>query len=153
VVLAAARFPGLVPLAQSEPLDFARAIHVNLTAPWLLLQACLPLLDRAADPAIVFVLDDVERVGRAYWNGYGIAKHGVGALAAMLASELENSSVRVHALLPPPLRTALRARAYIAEDPGALPTPDALAPAFAYLLAAHGATVRGRVLDLRTACP
>jgi NAD(P)-dependent dehydrogenase (short-subunit alcohol dehydrogenase family) len=149
VVLAAARFTGLVPLAQSEPLDFARAVHVNLTAPWLLLQACLPLLARSDDPSLVFVLDDAARAGRAYWGGYGIAKQALAALAAMLASEQENSPLRVHGLLPPPLRTALRARAYIAEDPGTLPVPEVLAPAIVYLLGSDGRPARGRVLDLR----
>ena len=40
----AAEFPGLTPLAQTDPAAFARAIHVNLTARWWLTQACLPLL-------------------------------------------------------------------------------------------------------------
>lgn len=151
IVLAAARFIGLVPLAQSEPIDFLRAVHANLTAPWLLVQSCLPLLLRSADPSVVFLLEDAERVGRAYWGGYGVAKQGLAALAAMLASETENSPLRVHGLLPPPLRTALRARAYFAEDPATLPEASSLAPAFAYLLGAEGRVARGTVLDLRSA--
>lgn len=150
VVLAAARFIGLVPLAQGEPLDFLRAVHANLTAPWLLVQACLPLLLRAPDPSVVFLLEDEARVGRAYWGGYGVAKQALASLAAMLASETENSALRIHGLLPPPLRTALRARAYFAEDPGTLPEPATLAPAFAYLLGPDGRAARGAVLDLRT---
>ena len=150
IVLAAARFTGLIPLAQSEPLEFLRSIHVNLTAQWLLLQSCLPLLARADDPSVVFVLEDAARVGKAYWGGYGVARHALAMLATMLASESENSPLRVHGLLPPPLRTALRARAYIAEDPTALPAPDALAPAITYLLGPDGREARGCVLDLRT---
>lgn len=149
VVLAAARFTGLVPLGQSEPLEFLRAVHVNLTAQWLLLQACMPLLAKSADPAVVFVLEDERRAGRAYWGGYGVAKQALAALAGMLASETENSPLRVHALLPPPLRTALRARAYIAEDPSSVPEPAVLAPALTYLLGPDGRGARGRALDLR----
>ena len=46
----AAEFRGLTPLEHQDPAQFARAIHVNLTAPWWLLQACLPLLRQAPDP-------------------------------------------------------------------------------------------------------
>lgn len=44
VLHCAAEFRGLTPLEHLDPAAFARAIHVNLTAPWWLLQACLPLL-------------------------------------------------------------------------------------------------------------
>ena len=43
----AANFRGLTPLALTDPADFARAVHVNLTARWWLTQACLPLLGAA----------------------------------------------------------------------------------------------------------
>src|SRR6478672_10167830 len=50
----AAEFRGLTPLLHTDPAAFARAIHVNLTAPAWLTQACLPLLLRAPDAAVVF---------------------------------------------------------------------------------------------------
>ena len=36
----AAEFRGLTPLSHTDPADFARAIHVDLTARWWLTQAC-----------------------------------------------------------------------------------------------------------------
>jgi len=51
----AAEFTGLKPLEATPPEEFVRNLHVNLTAPWLLTQACLPLLRKAADSAVVFV--------------------------------------------------------------------------------------------------
>ncbi|MGH8078709.1 MAG: SDR family NAD(P)-dependent oxidoreductase, partial [Lysobacter sp.] len=84
VLHCAAEFPGLTPLLQTDPAAFARAIHVNLTAPWWLSQACLPLLSKAPDAALVFAMDDPARVGQAYWGGYGVAQHGLASLVGML---------------------------------------------------------------------
>lgn len=142
----AAEFRGLTPLQATDPADFARAVHVNLTAPWWLTQACLPLLHQAADAAVVFTLDEAQRVGSAYWGGYGVAQHGLAALLAMLHAELANGPVRVSALQPGPMRTGLRARAY-AEDASteAAAAPEAYARDCVTLLSPAGAARRGQV--------
>jgi hypothetical protein len=57
--------------------------------------------------------------------------------------------VRVHALLPPPMRTALRRTAYFGENSLQLPLPESIAEAVVYLLGADGAAARGKVLDMR----
>jgi NAD(P)-dependent dehydrogenase (short-subunit alcohol dehydrogenase family) len=109
----AAEFRGLTPLEHTDPVAFARALHVNLTAPWWLTQACLPLLKSSGAGAVVFALDDPARVGQAFWGGYGIAQHGLAALVDMLQAEQANSTLRIEALRPGPMRTSLRARAYV----------------------------------------
>jgi NAD(P)-dependent dehydrogenase (short-subunit alcohol dehydrogenase family) len=142
----AAEFKGLTPLANTDPADFARALHVNLTARWWLTQACLPLLSRSPDAAVVFALDDAARVGQAYWGGYGIAQQGVAALVRMLAAELANSTVRVSGLQPGPMRTPLRARAYAADEDRAARDAAAYAQACIHLLSPAGAAHRGEVV-------
>ncbi|HEY5850345.1 MAG TPA: SDR family NAD(P)-dependent oxidoreductase [Lysobacter sp.] len=141
----AAEFAGLTPLAQTDPAAFARAIHVNLTAPWWLTQACLPLLGKASDAAVVFVLDDPARIGKAYWGGYGVAKQGLAGLVGMLHGELANTGVRVAGLQPGPMRTALRAKAYVEENDRSAAEPSAYAAACVTLLSQAGAAHRGRV--------
>lgn len=141
----AAEFRGLTPLQHADPAAFARALHVNLTAPWWLTQACLPLLLRAPDAAVVFALDDAARVGGAYWGGYGIAKQGLDALLRMLHAELANTNVRVSGLQPGPMRTALRERAYADDAPHAARAPEAYADDCVALLSPAGAAHRGRV--------
>ncbi|RPE81100.1 SDR family NAD(P)-dependent oxidoreductase [Vulcaniibacterium tengchongense] len=145
VLHCAADFPGLTPLARTDPAAFARAIHVNLTAPWWLSQACLPLLGRAGDAALVFVLDDPARVGQAYWGGYGVAKHGLAGLVGILHEELRNGPVRVAGLQPGPMRTALRARAYVEDADRAARDPADYAEACVTLLSPAGAAHRGRI--------
>jgi len=145
ILHAAAEFRGLTPLANTEPEDFVNALHVNVGAPFLLTRACLPLLRRAPDSAIVFVLDDLARIGRAYWGGYAVAKHALDGMVKVLADELENSPVRVSALQPGPMQTPLRAKAFMTEAPGKWPQAAAYADACVHLLSAAGADRRGQV--------
>ncbi|MFC3816499.1 SDR family NAD(P)-dependent oxidoreductase [Lysobacter sp. GCM10012299] len=145
VLHCAAEFTGLTPLAQTDPAVFARAIHVNLTAPWWLTQACLPLLGKAPDASVVFVLDDPARIGKPYWGGYGAAKQGLAGLVGILHGELANTSVRVAGLQPGPMRTALRAKAYVEDNDRAAIEPAAYAPACVTLLSPAGAAHRGQV--------
>jgi NAD(P)-dependent dehydrogenase (short-subunit alcohol dehydrogenase family) len=145
----AAEFRGLTPLEHTDPGNFARALHVNLTAPWWLSQACLPLLKQSADAALVFALDDVTRVGQAYWGGYGVAQHGLVSLVGMLHAELATSSVRVSALQPGPMRTELRAKAYVEDDSRQSRDPDDYAGACVTLLSSAGIAHRGTVWSLR----
>lgn len=148
VLYCAADFAGLTPFEHADPAAFARAVHVNLTAPAWLAQACLPLLRQRDDAALVFTVDDPARVGRAYWGGYGAAQHGLRGLIAALHDELANSPVRVSGLQPGPMRTALRARAYSIDEDGMARDPVACAAAAVELLSAQGIAHRGTVLDL-----
>lgn len=146
----AAHFNTLQPFVQIEPLEWARAQHVNVTAPLWLTQACLPLLAASSDAAVVFVFDDPLRMGKAYWGAYGVAKHALQGLASIVHEETESSSVRTHAVLPPPLRTALRRAAYYGEDTMAQPDPASAGAALAWLLGPDARALRGKTLDLRS---
>ncbi|MBU6199186.1 MAG: SDR family NAD(P)-dependent oxidoreductase [Xanthomonadaceae bacterium] len=148
IVHAAAHFESLQPAADIEADEWLRGIHVNVSAPFLLTQACLPLLRVAAQASVVFVLDDPERMSRAYWGAYGVAKHALAGLVSILRAEWESTFVRAHALLPAPMRTRLRGAAYYGENALDLPLPDATADAVVYLLGADGATAQ-TTLDLR----
>ena len=145
VLHCAAEFRGLTPLAHTDPAAFARAIHVNLTAPWWLTQACLPLLSKADDAAVVFSLDDLQQTQQAFWGGYGVAQHGLAALVSMLHAELANGPVRVSALQPGPMRTGLRAKAFVEEDDRIARDPAVYADACVILLSNAGSVHRGQV--------
>ena len=149
VLHCAAEFRGLTPLEHTDPANFARAVHVNLTAPWWLSQACLPLLKQAPDAALVFALNDMEQVGKAYWGGYGLAQSALGAMVGMLHAELATSSVRVSALQPGPMRTSLRAKAYADDEDLQARDPADYADACVTLLAPAGAAHRGQIWSAR----
>jgi NAD(P)-dependent dehydrogenase (short-subunit alcohol dehydrogenase family) len=149
IVHAAASFTGLTPIAMHKPDDWLRALHVNVSAPFALTQACMPLLTQASDSAVVFVLDNPELLQRAHWGGYGVSKAALERFVAILHDETDSSPMRTHAVLPAPMRTALRRQAYFGEDIMQRPSPDATAAAIIYLLGAQAAAARGTVLDLR----
>lgn len=145
VLHCAAEFRGLTPLPHLDPAEFARSLHVGLTAPWWLTQAVMPLLLRAPDAAVVFTLDSPERVGGAYWGGYGVSQFGLQGVVRILHAELARGPVRVAGLAPGPMRTPLRARAFVEEDDRIAADPAHYAAACVELLSPAGAVHRGGV--------
>lgn len=106
----------LTSIAQYPPLEWVRVMQVNLNAPMLLTQACLPLLQHNETPAIVFIGDEQRQ---AFWGAYGVAKTGLAGLADILRAELDGRMpIRVEMVYPGPMRTQMRANAF----PGALAT-------------------------------
>ena len=149
IVHCAVAFPGLAPLAHLEPDDWVRTVHVNLTAPFLVTRACLPLLQRVPDAAVVFVGDAPGRRARAYWGAYEVSKFGVEGLAGVLAEEVESAGTpRVVCVSPGPMRTGLRRRAFPAEPPDAAPDPDAVAGALLFALDPAASIVHGASVDI-----
>ncbi len=139
---------GLRPLRLSEANDFTRLVRVNLLAPWLLTQACLPLLDKAPDPSIVFTLDQYAQ--RAYWGAYGVAKAGLDGLVAILAEELEGDhTIRVNGIDPGPVETRMRRQNYPGEAGGVQVSPVEIASPFVYFLGADSQRATGRIVCLR----
>ncbi len=147
VLHCAASFSGLTPLENTDPAAFARSIHINLTARWWLTQACLPLLRRSNDSAVVFALDAPSRTVQAYWGAYGLAQSANASLVGMLHAELAASTVRVAGLAPGPMRTALRSKAYVEEEDGLARDAALYAPACVELLSPAGVEHRGKVWE------
>ncbi|MBK1640750.1 YciK family oxidoreductase [Chromatium okenii] len=124
----AAFAPYLSRIDDYEATEWERVLRINLTAPFLLTQVCLPLLRAAPNAAVVFTTDRVGRNGKAYWGAYAAAKFGIEGLAQVLADESSASGhLRVSIVDPGIVRTALRAHLYPGEDPHTHPTPDTIA--------------------------
>jgi NAD(P)-dependent dehydrogenase (short-subunit alcohol dehydrogenase family) len=143
----AAFAPFLSRIDDYDPREWDRVLRINLTAPFLLTQACLPLLRAAPDASVVFTADRVGRLGLAYWGAYCAAKFGIEGLMQTLAAETEaGGKLRVNSLDPGILRTGLRARLYPGEDPHDLPAPETSVPRYLYLLGPDGRGVTGQAL-------
>ncbi|MCU7916979.1 MAG: YciK family oxidoreductase [Candidatus Thiodiazotropha sp. (ex Epidulcina cf. delphinae)] len=132
-----------------DPETWNKVIQVNLTAAFLLTQACLPLLRRSDDASIIFTSDQVGRKGKAYWGAYGVSKFGLEGLMQTLADELEESQIRVNSIAPGPTQTALRAWAYPGEDPSRLPLPESIVGNYLYLMGPDSQNVNGQALSAR----
>ena len=146
VLHCAAEFKGLTPLVHTDPADFARALHVGLTARWWLTQACLPLLSRSPGASVVFAIDDLPLTGHAFWGGYGLAQQALAALIPMLQAEVGEAGPRISGFQPGPMRTPLRGRAFVADQDRDAKDPAVYAPACVELLSPAGAAYRGTIL-------
>lgn len=144
----AALLGSLSPMAHQDIDLWFKVMQVNLNAPFLLTRACLGLLMQAPDASIVFTSDQVGRNGRAYWGAYGVSKAGIEGMSQILAQELEaNTQVRVNTLDPGAVRTRMRTLAYPGENALANILPEAVMPAYLYLLGPDSRGVTGQQFE------
>ena len=136
-------------IEQYEVADWQRVMHVNLTVPFLLTQALLPLLRQSPDPSIIFTSSGVGRVGKAFWGAYSVSKFGTEALSQILADENRHTPLRVNCINPGPTRTGMRLAAYPAEDRDALKRPEDILATYVYLLGPDSKDVTGQSLDVQ----
>ncbi|RFA27811.1 YciK family oxidoreductase [Alkalilimnicola ehrlichii] len=145
----AATLGRLAPLELSDVGLWFSTMQVNLTAPFLLTQALLPLMRKGEHGSILFLGDSVGRRGKAYWGSYGVAKFGLEGLMQILAEEVASStSLRVNSIDPGPVRTNLRNTAYPAENKDRLPEPEDIVGAMLYLFSPEGRNLHGEMLRI-----
>jgi NAD(P)-dependent dehydrogenase (short-subunit alcohol dehydrogenase family) len=122
-------------------------MQVNVTAQFLMTQALMPALKKAAHASILFTSSGVGRKGRAFWGPYSVSKFATEGLAQVMADEYEGSNVRINVINPGATRTSMRARAYPAEDRNKLKTPAEIMPTYLYLMSDASRDVNGQSLD------
>ena len=134
----------LTPLEHFDLRLWNHILHVNLTAPLLLTNACLPLLKKAKSASIVFTTANVGFKGQAYWGAYAISKAGCSNLADIMAEELEvNTNIRVNTIDPGTVRTRMHSLAYPGDDGANLPGPKDITTVYLYLLGPDSEGVTG----------
>lgn len=150
VICAAGRLHGLTPIEQFEPEEWLRTLQVGVNAPFLLLQALMPALRASTlDPTVLFFVDEIERATRAYWGAYGVAQAALRALIGISANEWESEGVRTLGLLPAPLASAFRRKAFVGEPIDGLVQPVRYAQLATWVLAHAPAAWSGSVVDAR----
>jgi NAD(P)-dependent dehydrogenase (short-subunit alcohol dehydrogenase family) len=151
VLHSAVEFSGFTPLALQGTKDWGHTLNVNLNAPFLLNRVLLPVLQKSEHAAIVFTSDSSARSAVAYSGAYGVSKIALEGLALILAEELESfNKIRVNILIPGPVDSPLRKRAYPAEDKGKLPKMESLDAVYSYLFGKQSMGVTGQTVDART---
>jgi len=147
LVHCAASLGQLAPAVHQDLKTWGETLHINLTAAFLLTQACLPLLQQTTSQSFIIFTTDSNQ-NKAYWGAYGISKAGLENLCQQLSKELEaENKVRVCCLDPGQTRTALHARAYPAKDPKQLPEAAAVVPAYLYLASPHSVHLNGQCVN------
>ena len=141
--------------------EWERVLAVDLTAPFKVIRAALPLL-KASRGCIVNLASVAGIQGQAYTAAYSAAKGGLVAFTKALAVELAPDGVRANCVCPGGVDTPLLAQARFPDDSdprlidrltgpldGAmLATPEAVADAVAWLASPAAATVTGIALPM-----
>lgn len=125
-------------------------LKVNVTAQFMMTKALLPALLEAAHPSVVFTSSGVGRQGRANWGAYAVSKFATEGMAQVLADEYENTHLRVNVINPGATNTAMRSRAYPAEDKSKLKTPADIMNTYLYLMCDDSIATTGESLDAQT---
>jgi len=148
LVHAAALLGDRTPLEQYDVPMWCKVLHVNLTAPFILTQVMLPALRKSRDASVIFVSSGVVKRARPFWGAYAVSKAGLESVRAMWFEELEGeANIRFNSVNPGPMRTAMRAAAYPAEDPNTVPTAESVTSPFLYLLSERGRGIDGQFID------
>jgi NAD(P)-dependent dehydrogenase (short-subunit alcohol dehydrogenase family) len=126
-VLGPSPLPGLA----GYPIDELRRVYeVNVVAPLALIQAVLPRLSEGA--VIVNVTSDAAVEAYEGWGGYGSSKAALDQLTAVLAAE--HPDLRVYAVDPGDMRTAMHQQAFPGEDISDRPLPEVSVPGLTELI-------------------
>lgn len=131
------------PVEQYDSELWYKVMQVNLNAPFLMTQALLPLMSKTADASIIFTVDDKLT---AYWGAYGVSKAAIIGFMKILADEKDSDNLlKVNAIDPGAVKTALRMKAFPGEDPNQLAKPEDIMDTYLYLMAADSKDETGKV--------
>jgi NAD(P)-dependent dehydrogenase (short-subunit alcohol dehydrogenase family) len=145
------------PLEDWMAADWARSLAVNLTAPFLAVQAAAQALRASGNASVILTASTGALRGHAQMHAYHATKSGLLGLARSLADELGPDGVRVNALLPGFVDTPFNAPFWASQaDPDAaeraleqsIPlrrqgTPEDVAGVVAFLASPASAYVTG----------
>ncbi|MEQ1900191.1 MAG: SDR family NAD(P)-dependent oxidoreductase [Devosia sp.] len=117
----------LTPVGHIEPKDFDQVMALNVTANYRLIRSFDLLLRQSEAGRALFISSGIVAASVPYFGIYTTTKMALDGLVRVYAAEMANTSVRVNAFNPGPLRTALRAKAIPGEDPMTLEPPSVVA--------------------------
>lgn len=119
----AIEFSGLTEFVHYEATRWLKEMQINLNSPIFLTQALIPLLKQSKG-SILFTLENMQTIAKAYWGAYGTTKAALEHFAKSLKEELEGFQIKVHTITPRPMKTQLRAKAWPAENTAHLALPE-----------------------------
>lgn len=135
--------------------DWSRILAVNLSGPFLCTKAAVPLMREHAGGAIVNITSISAVRASTLRSAYGTSKAGLAHLTKQLAVELASLGIRVNAVAPGPVDTAMARAVHTAEIRAdyhdAIPLnryglEDELAEAILFLSSERSSYITGQVL-------
>ena len=95
------------PLMETSDADWSRVLQVNLTGPFLCTKAAVPLMRERDGGAIVNITSISGLRASTLRTAYGTSKAGLAHLTKQQAAELASLNIRVNAVAPGPVDTAM----------------------------------------------
>lgn len=135
--------------------DWSRILAVNLCGPFLCTKAAVPLMREHGGGAIVNITSISAVRASTLRSAYGTSKAGLAHLTKQLAVELASLGIRVNAVAPGPVDTAMAKAVHTAEIRAdyhdAIPLnryglEDELAEAIFFLSSERSSYITGQVL-------
>ncbi|TVR02199.1 MAG: SDR family oxidoreductase [Spirochaetaceae bacterium] len=126
---------------------------LNARAPFFLMQEALPLLRAAPRGCIVNIGSVVSKAGYADQSLYSASKHALLGMTKAAARDLAADRIRVHAVLPGGVNTAMVGDVRPDIDASELISPDEVAETVRFLLSMDGNAVIDELVIRRAAKP
>jgi NAD(P)-dependent dehydrogenase (short-subunit alcohol dehydrogenase family) len=120
-------------LVDYAPDAFTDVLQVNVVAPFRLSQAVIRSMLTQREGVVINVSSDAAVTGYPGWGAYSVSKAALDGLTLTWAAELEGTGVRIHAVDPGDMDTAMHRAADPDADPSELARPDDVAEAFVRL--------------------
>ena len=103
------------PLLETSYSEWARVLDVNLSGPFICTQACAPVMLKHGGGAVVNIASISGLRASMLRVAYGTSKAGVVHLTKQQAAELGNLGIRVNAIAPGPVDTAMAKAVHTAD--------------------------------------
>jgi len=149
---------GIAPnrLLMEQSLDeWEKVLRVNLTGTFLCTKTAVPMMEEVGGGAIVNIASISGQRGATGRSAYGVSKAGIIQLTKIMAVEFADKNIRVNAIAPGPIQTAITDHSsgtvenYLNRIPmRRYGTPESIGAAVLFLASDEASYTTGHVLNV-----
>ena len=130
-----------IPLKETTVEDWDYHMAVNARAPFILSREAVPYLQKSQCPVIINISSVVGHKGYVNQGAYSASKHALMGFTKVLAQEVQDIDIRVHAVSPGGVNTDMVSDMRSDIDKAQLMTPQDIADIVVFLITHRGNAV------------